>query len=631
MKSKVSAGKFSIPQISALPLALSLAFGSLAAQAAVTDTWVPTKTQAFLHLVQANTRTGPQSATQAAAKMAVEVAKGEAVHVVLSLNLRNEEQLDQFLQELHEPGSASYGKFLTPEQFAEQYAPTEKQVAEVVAHLRKAGFVNINVAKNRQLVSADGTAATVETGFRTTLKSFVHEGRRVYANTAAAQVPPALGNIVGSVLGLQNVEINHTHHHLIAPVAEAEHEVGSTLEARMLAKAADPGKPVPHDPVEFSKLYNAGNTPTAAHTTVGIISAGSLDQTILDLGKFTSDNKLATVHTSVVHTGPANSDYSDTSGAVEWNLDSQSIVGAAGGAVKQLVFYVAPTLDNQAVTAAYNQAVIDNMARVINVSLGECEAAANGDGTQAADDKIFKQAVAQGQTFSISTGDAGPYNCSVTSDATNNQPGVPNKATYDVSEPASSPYVIAVGGTTLLTDAKGGYSGETVWNEGLDQTGDPAKPERLWATGGGFSQFEKTPAWQRKTTKKPTRGLPDIAFDAAGSSGAKIFITMKAKDGTTRSGYGVVGGTSLAAPIFSGIWARLQSAHGNQLAFPAAHFYQYLPHHPELVHDVTSGINGSGGYGYKAAKGWDAATGFGSLDISKLNTFIQKTRGFAHP
>ncbi|MFC5472958.1 S53 family peptidase [Paraherbaspirillum soli] len=616
MKFKVSAGKFSIPQVTVLSLALSLAFGSLAAQAAVTDNsaWVPTKTQAFLPQVQVNTHTGPQSATQAAAKMATELAHGEPVHVVLSLNLRNEAQLDQFLQELHQPGSASYGKYLTPEQFVAQYAPTEKQVAAVVAHLRQAGFVNIQVAKNRQLASADGTAGTVQAGFRTSLKRFVRDGRSVYANTAAAQVPAALGNIVGSVLGLQNVEINRTHHRL-TPVAVAEHEVG----AMTLAKTAVAGTAKPHNPVEFSALYNAGATPTAAQTTVGIISEGDLTQTIVDLGQFTSNNGLATVNTSVVQTGPAGSDYSDTSGIDEWNLDSQTIVGSAGGSVKQLIFYAAPSMELSAITAAYNRAVSDNVAKVINVSLGVCEAASNSDNAQAADDQIFKQAVAQGQTFSVSTGDAGTYNCSVTASGT---PGVPNKGVYDVSEPASSPYVIAVGGTELLTSASGAYSSETVWNEGLAATDDPAKPNRLWATGGGFSKFEKAPSWQTAVTKKSTRGLPDVSFDASQRSGANIIVR-----GNTYTS----GGTSQSAPIFAGIWARIQSANKNALGFPAASIYKYVPTNPTLVHDVISGINGSGGYGYKAAKGWDAATGFGSLNISNLNAFIKKTPDFARP
>ncbi|MFC5472960.1 S53 family peptidase [Paraherbaspirillum soli] len=619
MKSKVATAKFAIPQVSALSLALSLVFVSLSAQAAVADTWVPTKTQAFVHPSQLSTNAGPRVAP--ASKM--EMAHGEAVHVVLSLKLRNKEHLDHFLQELHRPGSASYRKFLTPAQFVAQYAPTEKQVAAVVAHLKKAGFVNIKVAKNRQLVSADGTAATVQAGFNTTLERFTHEGRSVYANTAAAQVPSALGNIVNSVLGLQNVEMNHTHHRLVT-----ETPLDQSAHTAVLAKTAATGTAKPHNPMDFSALYHAGNTPTAAQTTVGIITAGSLDQTIADLGQFTNDNGLATVNTSVVQTGPDGSDYSNTDGAVEWNLDSQSIVGAAGGEVGQLIFYAAPSMSFADITAAYNQAVSDNVAKVINVSLGYCESYVNGTGTQDADDQIFQQAVAQGQTFSVSSGDEGTYNCSFSS--ISHGAGVPNKGTYDVSEPASSPYVITVGGTEVLTSSSGAYSSEVVWNEGLKAISSQDPTLRLWATGGGFSQFEAAPSWQSGVTHNAKRGLPDIAFDASGRSGAKIFITLPPRNGQVMTGYHVVGGTSLAAPIFSGIWARLQSANNNGLGFPAASIYQYVPTNASLVHDVISGNNGSGGYGMKASKGWDAATGFGSLDISKLNDFIQNTPDFAH-
>jgi pseudomonalisin len=248
------------------------------------------------------------------------------------------------------------------------------------------------------------------------------------------------------------------------------------------------------------------------------------------------------------------------------------------------------------------------VAKVINVSLGGCESDTHSDGTQAADDNVFKQAVAQGQTFSISTGDAGTYNCQVSS--ISGAPGVPkSKTTYDVSEPASSPYVIAVGGTTLYTNS-GAYSSETVWNEGLsaigtyDDAGDYDATKRLWATGGGYSKYETAPSYQTGVIAagKTTRGLPDIAFDAASASGATIYYNNQT---------GTVGGTSLAAPIFSGVWARLQSANSNALGFPAASFYKYFP--------VAA----------KAAAGWDATTGFGSLNIGNLNTFVKNTSDFA--
>jgi pseudomonalisin len=623
---KIAAGNF---QASALSLALSLVFASLSgsAYAAVADnsTWVATKTQAFLPQVQAAQQSRAADANVATpAAAAVQLAQGEPIHVTLSLNLRNEAKLDKFLQDLHTPGTASFGKFLTPAQFAAQYAPTEKDVAAVVAHLRKSGFVNIKVAKNRQLVSADGTAATVQAGFRTGLKRFQQDGRKVFANTDAAQVPSALGNIVGSVLGLQNVAVAQTHHRLL-PKAEA------AATASLQASARSNATPVKtsHNPAQFPTIYNAGSTPTGSNTVVGIISEGNIDPTIADLGTFTANNGLATVNTSVVQTGPAGADYSDTSGQVEWNLDSQSITGTSGG-VGQLIFYASPDMQFSSITTSYNQAVSDNLAKVINVSLGGCESDTHADGTQAADDNVFKQAVAQGQTFSISTGDAGAYNCQVSS--VSGAPGVPtSKSTYDVSEPASSPYVIAVGGTALYTNA-GAYSSEVVWNEGLspigtyDAAGDYDYTKRLWATGGGYSKYEAAPSYQSGVIAagKTTRGLPDIAFDAASASGADIVINGSSGN--------VVGGTSLAAPIFTGVWARLQSANNNALGFPAASFYKYfrLAANTSLLHDVTSGTNGaSSSYGYKAGAGWDATTGFGSLNIAKLNTFIANTSDFA--
>ncbi|WP_323120302.1 S53 family peptidase [Burkholderia alba] len=585
--------------------AVAGAFGATTAHAAADAGWTETRTKGFLPLVQLKESSGASAATAAATNSAVEMTAGETVDVVLGLNLRNEAQLDQFLHDLHTPGSPQYRRFVTPEQFAAQYAPTEQQVAAVTAHLRKAGFVNIVVSPNRLLVSASGTAATVKSAFRTTLKRFSKDGRSVYANTDAAQVPSALGSIVGAVLGLQNVEVMHT--------GATSQPKGNTSNLTIPAGASA----VPHNPTEFSSIYGGGTTPNASQTTVGIISEGDLTQTIADLNTFASNNGLGTISSSVVKTGSSGSSYTDTSGMVEWNLDSQSIVGAAGGSVKKVVFYDAPSMTLSAITAAYNKAVTDNVAKVINVSLGVCESSANSAGSQATDDTIFKQAVAQGQTFSVSAGDHGAYECAS---------GKPSGSTYTVSEPATSPYVIAVGGTTLFTNtATNAYNSEIVWNDPSWQSGT------VWSTGGGFSKYERAPSWQSSSvTGSSYRALPDVGFDADIRTGAILVVSGKTTDTLWGSGYlNNEGGTSLAAPIFTGIWARLQSANNNALGFPATSIYKYFPSNAALIHDVTSGNNGSGGYGYAAKTGWDATTGFGSVDISKLNTFIQSTSDFA--
>ena len=568
----------------ALPLAIA-SFAAFGASPAST-LWAPTDTKAFVTPSQVEAR----SATPL-----LELAAGESAHIVVSLKLRDEAQLKQFAQAVNQPGNAQFGKFLKRQQFLLQYAPTEAQVQAVVAHLRKNGFVNIHVAPNRLLISADGSAGAVKAAFNTPLVRYQLNGKAGYANTAPAQVPQDLGEIVGSVLGLQNVARAH-------PMLK----VGERSAAKTLAAGTAKG----HNPTEFPTIYDASSAPTAANTTVGIITIGGVSQTLQDLQQFTSANGLAPVNTQTIQTGSSNGDYSDDQdGQGEWDLDSQSIVGSAGGAVQQLLFYMADqsASGNTGLTQAFNQAVSDNVAKVINVSLGWCEADANADGTLQAEDRIFSTAAAQGQTFSVSSGDEGVYEC--------NNRGYPDGSTYSVSWPASSPNVIAVGGTTLYTTSAGAYSSETVWNEGLDSNG------KLWATGGGYSVYEAKPSWQSAVSGTPSqRLLPDISFDAAQSTGALIYNYGQLQQ---------IGGTSLASPIFVGLWARLQTANSNSLGFPAASFYSAISSTPSLVHDVKSGNNGYGGYGYKAATGWDYPTGWGSLDIAKLSAYI-KSNGFAH-
>ncbi|KVE42273.1 S53 family peptidase [Burkholderia sp. BDU5] len=612
----------------AIYAATFLAATTLTAHAAA-SAWVDTQTRAYPAFPQQALAASQAFAATSAAGKAIDTAPGQPVRVVVSLNLNDEAKLDRFLRDLHTPSSAAYGKHLTPAEFAAQYAPTQRQVALVEAHLRKSGFRDIQVSPNRLLISATGTAEAVRTAFNTRLKSFTLEGRRVYANQDAAQVPAELGGIVGAVLGLDSATLAHTYNRQAA-VTGAVGGAKASLAARASeATAAASGTPVltGHDPLEFSRIYRAGSTPTASQTTVGVIMAGDARPVVRDLDAFTAKAGLARVAATVTRTGPPGSDYSDNAGLSEWDMDSQAIVGAAGGEVKGLVFYAAPSMLLTDITEAYNRAVVDNVAKVINVSLGVCEAGARSSGTQAADDRIFKSAVAQGQTFVVAAGDAGAYECSVS--RISGGQGVPARSDYSVSEPATSPYVVAVGGTTLSTDkSTGAYAGEVAWNEGLQPIGvyDPYGSydgtQRLWATGGGYSKNEAVPAWQRGVlgTSSKTRAVPDVAFDADGRSGAHVYV-----NGETEQW----GGTSLAAPIFAGIWARMQSDNGNRLGFPLASLYRYVPSNGALVHDVKSGNNGSGGYGYKAGAGWDPVAGFGSFDIGNLAAFVKKTADFA--
>ncbi|NID15089.1 PKD domain-containing protein [Luteibacter yeojuensis] len=598
------------------------------------DAWVSTRTQAAMlpvagtQTLAAASTTGTPVASGYALNMTgsphidgaavTAMAADQPLHISVSLKLRNPDQLQSFLAAVTTPGNPLHGKFLTPDQFKARFAPTQAQVDKVVAHLQKAGFTNIEVAPNNLLISADGNVGAATNGFHTSIKRFNANGREYFANDTPALVPAELGDAVQSVLGLQNVSVKRPLNHIYKP--ENVTVPGSSMTTQAAAATTS------HNPQDFAAIYGGSGVTAATGTTVAVITWGSITQTVTDLNSWTAGAGLPTVNSTITKVG-SGTFANDPDSNVEWSLDSQSIVGIAGG-VQHLIFYTSANgnsssggITNAGITATFNRAVTDNQAKLINVSLGEDETAAEQSGTQAADDAIFQQAVAQGQTFSVASGDAGVYQWST--DPQTGSPGyVANSAGtvkidlnhYSVSEPASSPYVIQVGGTTLSTSGSS-WTGETVWNEGLAAVSPPTyNNQRLWATGGGTSLYETAPSWQSSVSSSTKRVGPDISFDAASASGAIIRANG--------SNY-QVGGTSLASPLFVGAFARIESAAGNAIGFPASKFFQDFPTHASLLHDVTSGNNGYQNHGYTAASGFDEATGFGSFDIGALNTFAQ--------
>ncbi len=556
---------FQLHTLGAIALAVAAACGS--AQAA--EGWASTKT--MKHDVG--------TAVEGLAMRA-----GETVHVAVALNLRNKPELDQLTHALMTGQSSRH---ITSEEFMARHAPSDADVAAVVAHLSKAGFVNIKVAGNHLLVSADGTAATVMAGFNADLRHFSVDGRDAYANVTDAQVPAHLANIVLAVHGLQNVHASHTMHKVFD-------ESKAGVDA-----AAGSAKAVGHNPTDFPTIYDANGLPAATNATIAIISEGNIAQTLTDLSAFATKNSLDQPNVQEIDVGTKGT---DTSGLIEWNMDSQSSLSAAGGKVKKMIFYVATTLDDAPLTEAYNQAVTDNVAKTINVSLGECETGAVNSGIETSNDAIFETAVAQGQVFSVSSGDSGSFEC--------------GKKTGGQSYPAVSPYVMALGGTLLKTTNTTTWASESVWACSSSLT-----CSLLGGAGGGVSTSEAAPAWQVSSGvlgSSTKRGVPDVSFDADPSSGALVLNGSK----TTQ-----VGGTSLAAPLFTGFWARIQSKNNNSLVFPASAIYSYghvAANAKNMFHDVTSGSNG----GYKAATGWDYASGFGTLDVGKFSAFIDAHSGF---
>ena len=549
-----------------VPIAAAMVAAFGVSSQALATTWVSTQSHA---------------ADVSGATRGESMKAGEALHIAVSLQVRNKAALDALVAKI----AAGQASAMSHEEFKSQFAPSDAQVSAVVAHLQKSGFRNIEVAENKMLVTADGTAGTAKAAFNVDMQHFSKNGRTGYATLNDPVVPAELGATVLAVHGLQTM--NRMHVALAKP----------TLASSEASKTAS-GSETSHLPTAWPTIYNATSLPNGANTTVGIITAGSLTQTLKDLATFVKDQKLATPTTTTVNVGGTGT--SSSSGPTEWDIDSQDSLGAAGGVLKEIIFYNAKALTDADMTSMFNRAVSDNKAQVINVSLGECETDAKSDGSLASDDQIFESGVAQGQTFAVASGDSGSYECG-------------GKTSYQ-SYPGVSPYVISVGGTTVYTTSAGAWSSETVWS--CTSSSNCANDG---GGGGGVSSTETAPSWQTSSGvlgSSTKRGVPDIAFDGNPSSGVSAIVNGKSAQW---------GGTSLATPIFVGFWARIQSAHSNSLAFPASAIYEYgVANESTLFHDITSGTNG----GYSAKTGWDYTSGFGSINIGNFYTFIGTHSGF---
>jgi pseudomonalisin len=497
-------------------------------------------------------------------------AAATPLRIVLSLNLRNRGALEQGIRD---------GVVLTPAAFTASYAPTAAQAGAVAGYLNGAGFTHVSVASNRLLVTATATASQAAAAFNTPIESYRQHGRAVYANTGTAQVPSSIGATVGAVLGLTN-----------ANVMTPRPAVAASAPSSCVVTGV--GYPCTYNPQGFWKAYDAVSAPTGASTGIAIFAEGELSGVVSDLRAEETANGLAQVPVTIVPTGPASS---DTSGVDEWDMDTQYSTGMAG-TVSALTLYDASSLSDADLAVAFNQFVADGTARAASASFGECEFAASLSGSMLADDNIFEAAAAQGQTVFASSGDTGGF-CPVGVAANGVPAGVP-----DVNYPASSPWIISVGGTTLVTGSDGSYSQEIAWLAG----------------GGGPSLFEAPAAFQ--TGVLPPlgtvcgaagiacgRAVPDVAMDADPNSGANVYV------GGTPTG---IGGTSLSSPLMLGVWARLESAHANGLGFAGPRLYGAAG--SPAFHDIILGDTGP----YPATPGYDLATGVGTVDVAQAVTTI---------
>jgi subtilase family serine protease len=564
------------------------------------------------------------------------VPNSKVLRVVVGLSMRDPQGAQQLVASQYSPGHQSFHKWLSPAEFTARFNPTRSQAAGVADYLKQQGLTNVSIEPNNLIVSATGSVSKVQTAFHTTIRGMTANGTLVYANTAPAYVPVKLRGVVSAVLGLTNAFQMHVH------LVKTQSHFANAMVGMHGAQPMTAGTPPPclqvvngiciggeYGPTQYQVAYDApATTHLGGMTSVAVMAEGNVKQVLKDLRAAETFWALPKVKYAVVPVGVPSS---DTSGVDEWDMDTQISTGIAGR-VAQLYVYDTTSLSDSDITLEYSKWVNDNLTQAGNSSFGEPEGLAYADGAMQLDDEELNQAAAQGMSMFASTGDNGT-GCPVIL-AT----GLPNSGAPEVCYPAASPYAVAVGGTTLDTNADSNnepstYYGEHVWT----------------GTGGGYSAFESPPYWQKNgicavCTSGSVRAIADIALCADNNGCPMDVFVNGAQTG--------VGGTSLSSPMSMGFWARLETHSGNNLGFAAPVLYGVYGYYepcpmgstacvpagepgddtPALPPDTTAPIGGfhdvlygSNGIPSSAAPGWDVPTGMGSFDYLVMQTAIKKS------
>lgn len=540
----------------------------------------------------------------------------EQLRLDVVLKTSQSASLAAFDQAVSTPGSSQYHRFLSAAAFAATYDPPQATVAAVDSALRSAGLSPGQASANRLMIPVTATASQASAAFRTTIADYrLSSGRTVYANTSAASLPAEVAGDVTSVIGLDDLGQVSADPIITPKPRTPPPRTGSFTTpagpqpcAAARAGATEYGSYTINQLANeygFTGLYRAGDL--GAGQTIALFEVDPFSLSELDTYAACFGLNPAAVNRQVSVVKVDGGVGAGTAG-IETALDLDTVLGLAPDAHVEV--YEAPN-DTQSYLDEANQIVSDDSAQVVSISLGYCEPLqeAASPGELEAEDAIFEQAAAQGQTILAASGDSGSEACEQDS------PG--DGGFTAVSDPASQPYVTGVGGTdlTALTEPPS----EVAWNEAGPRSG---------AGGGGFSSVWTEPAWQKALVSEgpevslcgpkgdeACRGVPDVSASADPQTGYTVYY-----QGAWQS----VGGTSGATPLWAAVVAltnQTPACGGVPLGYIDPLLYQlgdaqYLGHTPgaDYFDDITSGDNDyTGETGeYTAAPGWDPATGLGS-------------------
>jgi hypothetical protein len=567
--------------------------------------------------------------------------------LVLRRSPEQEAALEQLLDQQQDQSSPNYHRWLTPQQFGQQFGPADQDIQTVTSWLQSHGFQVTRISNGRTVIEFSGTAGQVQEALHTTIHQYAVPGANgiedYWANCSDPQIPAALASVVVGVATMHNF-YKKPQHVLSNDKFKFERKPGGLPQFT----GTNPSGATVHavGPGDLAVIYNANPlyaaTPNINGTgsTIAVVARSNIN--IQDWNDFRSNFGLNSAGLNVVVNGTDPGNLGDGE-EVEAILDaSYSGALAPSAAINFVVSASTNTTDGVDLSEMY--IVDNNLGDVMTESFGGCE-----EGVTSAEatsiSNLAEQAAAQGITYMVSAGDNGSAGC----DDPNNPVATQG---VSVNVLASTPYTVAVGGTMFNDNANpstywnstdtGGlvsarsYIPEDVWNESCSVSACGSSNANLFAGSGGVSTIFPKPAWQSGVAGIPATGdrnLPDVSLTAAGHDPYLICI-----EGSCRQNeFDGVAGTSASVQVFGGIMALVRQKIGARAGQADYVFYKLAatetlancngsktsgtPATNCIFYDTTVGNNvvpGITNGDYASSVGYDRASGLGSVNVTNL-------------
>jgi kumamolisin len=480
------------------------------------------------------------------------------------------------------------------ERLAEAAGADPADIDRVTRYLESAGMHVVGTDPASRSMSVRTTVQRANAAFGVQLGRYEAQDLSYRGREGAVQLPPEVADAVEAVLGLDDRPQARVHLRR-GPVLAEEH-LPSPTEQPMTLTAAGAPQPKPMWTTQVMGLYDFPADLDGSDQTIAIIELGGGYRDAELAAYFTRAGVPQPQVTAVAVDKGRNHPGEDADGEVLLDIE---VAGTVAPRAK-IVVYFADNSD-RGFFDAVNRAIHDteHAPAAVSISWGGPESAWTPQAMNVFD-SAMADAGALGVTILAAAGDHGAGDAA-------------GDGQVHADFPASSPHVVACGGTELIAAAGGGIASEAVWNEADG-----------WATGGGVSRQFGVPDYQQGITipanldgsGQAGRGVPDVAGNAAGGSGYIVRV-----DGQWTS----VGGTSAVAPLYAGLVALLDQGLGRPVGLLLTDLYA-AGGDAGIFGDIEGGDNGTpetqdfgpATPGYPATAGWDACTGLGSLRGSAL-------------